>query len=129
MGLFQKKKQPEMNFNTRSEAFNSMLAYLIEDKCLEPMEAARQADEFADIFAKNMGIPTVIEPEKTGVDKYISIAEKIGNYAETHPKAVEIVLGLGTFLAGVFTGKKVEEHTQEPAPQEKKEPINFDEVE
>lgn len=54
---------------------------------------------------------------------------KIGNYAETHPKAVEIVLGLGTFLAGVFTGKKVEEHTQEPAPQEKKEPINFDEVE
>lgn len=44
-----------MNFKTRSEAFNSMLAYLIEDKCLEPMEAARQADEFADIFAKIWG--------------------------------------------------------------------------
>lgn len=55
MGLFQKKRQPEMNFNTRSEAFNSMLAYLIEEKCLEPMEAARQADEFAEIFAKIWG--------------------------------------------------------------------------
>lgn len=130
MGFFQKSKQPELNFKTRSEAFNTMLSYLINDKGLEPMEAARQANEFAEIFATNMGIPNKIEPELKGVDKYISIAEKIGNYADTHPKAVEILLGLGTFLAGVFTGKKVESNSSEAAvsPEPEKQPINFDEI-
>ncbi|WP_300796748.1 hypothetical protein [uncultured Bacteroides sp.] len=128
---YNKKKPIETNFRSREEAFSAMLAYLIEERNMEPMEAARQANEFAEIFSVNMGIPTKLEPEKTGIDKYISIAEKIGNYADTHPKAVEVLLGLGTFLAGVFTGKKVESNnTQEAASvtETPKEPIDFDNV-
>lgn len=130
MGLFQKKKMPEMQFRTRSEAFNAMLAYLVEEKGVEPLDAARQANEFAEIFATNMGIPVNVEPEKKGVDKYISIAEKIGNYAESHPKAVEALLGLGTFFAGVITGKKVEseENRHQPKNEQAKEPIDFDNI-
>lgn len=131
MGIFQKKKMPEMQFRTRSEAFNAMLAYLVEEKGVEPLDAARQANEFAEIFATNMGIPVNIEPEKKGVDKYISIAEKIGNYAESHPKAIEALLGIGTFFAGVFTGKKVESadnDRQHRASEAPKEPIDFDNI-
>lgn len=131
MGIFQKKRMPEMQFRTRSEAFNAMLAYLVEEKGVEPLDAARQANEFAEIFATNMGIPVNVEPEKKGVDKYISIAEKIGNYAEAHPKAIEALLGLGTFVAGVFAGKKVEsaEKDRQQRPSEApKEPIDFDNI-
>lgn len=126
MSIFSKKKQFETQFKTRSEAFNAMLAYLIEDKGIEPLEAARQANEFATLFADNMGIPLKTEPELKGVDKYISIAEKIGNYAQNNPKVVELALGGITFLVGLFTGKKVEEHEQKE--EEKHEPIDFDNV-
>lgn len=127
MSVFNKKKQFDMQFRTRAEAFNSMLAYLIEDESVEPLEAAKQADEFANLFAKNMGIPDKVEPEQKGIDKYISIAEKIGDYAQKNPKVVEIVLGGVTFIAGLLTGKKVEEHHQEqPIPQQ--EPIDFDKI-
>lgn len=126
MSVFSKKKQFDTQFKTRAEAFNAMLAYLIEDKNIEPLEAARQANEFATLFADNMGIPTKIEPELKGVDKYISIAEKIGNYVQNNPKVVELALGGITFIAGLFTGKKVEEHEQKE--EEKKEPIDFDNI-
>ena len=70
------------------------------------MEAAQKANEFADIFAKNMGIPLKIEPEPQGVDKYLSMATKIANYIEEHPKVVEYGVPALTFVAGLFTGKK-----------------------
>lgn len=133
MSVFSKKPQKtisDMQFSSRAEAFNSMLAYLIEDKNMEPMEAARQANEFAEIFATNMGIPLKKEPELKGVDKYISYAEKIGDYAEKHPKVVEIGLGVLTFVAGLVTGKKVEEIKTDNAQdaQTKQEPIDFDKI-
>lgn len=127
MSIFNKKKQFDTQFRTRAEAFNAMLAYLIEDKGVEPLEAARQANEFATLFADNMGIPAKIEPELKGVDKYISIAEKIGDYAQKNPRVVELALGGITFIAGLFTGKKVEEHEQVEEEQ-KKEPIDFDKI-
>lgn len=111
MGIFQNKsdKKIPMDFHSRSEAFTYMLGYLINDKKLDPMEAAKQANEFAEIFATNMGIPNKIEPELRGVDKYISMAEKIGNYLEQHPKVIEYSIPALTFLVGLFTGKKVED--------------------
>lgn len=130
MTFFQQKKTPDLHFTTRAEAFNYMLAYMMEEKKADPLEAAKQANEFAEIFAKNMGIPLKIEPDLKGVDKYISAAEKIGNYIETHPKVVEYGIPAITFIAGLFTGKKVEDyqdrHDQEaPKPQE---PLDFDKI-
>lgn len=126
--MFKKPIPTELNFSTRSEAFNYMLAYLIDKRGVEPLEAAQKANEFAEIFAVNNNIPVTIEPEPKGIDKYLSMAEKIGNYIETHPKVVEYGIPAITFLAGLFTGKKVEEHQQPQMPPQPQESIDFDKI-
>lgn len=98
----------KLDFKTRSEAFVWMLDYQIR-KGIDPMSASEKANEFAEMFAKNMGLPLVLEPELKGVDKYISMAEKIGTYLEKHPKVIEYGIPALTFVAGLFTGKKVED--------------------
>lgn len=52
MGLFDKSTNlpTHISFSTRSEAFTYMLNYLMSEKKMEPMEAAKQANEFAEIF-------------------------------------------------------------------------------
>ena len=100
---------------------------------LDTLEAAQKANEFADIFARNMGIPLKIEPEPQGVDKYLSMATKIANYIEEHPKVVEYGVPALTFVAGLFTGKKVEQvndnmYGQRSAPSQPQEEIDFDKI-
>lgn len=111
MGLFDKNTNipTNLNFNTRAEAFNYMLNYMLNTEKVGPMEAAEKANQFAEIFATNAGLPLTVEPELKGVDKYISMAEKIGTYIEQHPKVVEYGIPALTFIAGLFTGKKVEQ--------------------
>lgn len=129
----QKKTQSELKFTTRAEAFSYMLMYMTEEKHADPLDAAQKANEFADIFASNMGIPIKIEPEQTGVDKYLSMATKIANYIEEHPKVIEYGVPALTFVAGLFTGKKVEQSTDNiynphpPTPQPKID-IDFDKI-
>lgn len=106
---------------------------MTEEKHADPLEAAQKANEFADIFAKNMGIPLKIEPEPQGVDKYLSMATKIANYIEEHPKVVEYGVPALTFVAGLFTGKKVEQandnmYGQRPVPPQPQEEIDFDKI-
>lgn len=119
-----------MKFSTRSEAFSYMLMYMIEEKHADPLEAAQKANEFADIFAQNMGIPLKQEPELKGVDKYLSMATKIANYIEEHPKVVEYGIPAVTFVAGLFTGKKVEQiaDNDEPHSEHQHENIDFDNI-
>lgn len=109
--MFPKKTPPELKFASRADAFSYMLVYMVEEKHADPLEAAKKANEFADIFAQNMGIPLKQEPELKGVDKYLSMATKIANYIEEHPKIVEYGIPAVTFVAGLFTGKKVEQIT------------------
>lgn len=126
MALFGKKEVGRLVFGSRAEAFAYMLAYQIEDKHAEPMEAAQRANEFADIYANNMGLPAKIDPPKDGVEKYIQMAEKIGTYCEQHPRAIEFLTGAVTFATGLFTGKAVEQPAQVTVmPSEK---INFDKI-
>ena len=106
---------------------------MTEEKHAEPLEAAQKANEFADIFARNMGIPLKIEPEPQGVDKYLSMATKIANYIEEHPKVVEYGVPALTFVAGLFTGKKVEQvndnmYGQRSVPSQPQEEIDFDKM-
>lgn len=133
MGLLpQKKTPPEMRFSTRAEAFSYMLVYMTEERNADPLEAAQKANEFADIFAQNMGIPLKQEPELKGVDKYLSMATKIANYIEEHPKLVEYGIPAVTFVAGLFTGKKVEQAVDNNAPpaqpQQPPQKIDFENI-
>lgn len=126
--LFSKKESPTLRFTSRAEAFAYMLAYQMEEKKADPMEAAKKANEFADIFATNMGIPTKTEPPAEGVEKYIKMAEKIGDYCDQHPRAIEFLTGAVTFAAGLFSGKAV---SGQPSVQESvipSEKIDFNQL-
>lgn len=126
MALFGKRDVGRLVFGSRAEAFAYMLTYQVEEKHAEPMEAAQKANEFADIYASNMGLPAKIELPKDGVEKYIQMAEKIGSYCEQHPRAIEFLTGAVTFAAGLFTGKTVEQTSQVTViPSEK---IDFSEI-
>lgn len=112
----------DMQFTTRAEAFAYMLKYQLEEKRAEPMVAAEKANEFADIFAKNLGVPDV--PVK-GVDKYMQMANKVVCYCEEHPKILEYAAGAATFLVGAIVGKKSEQNDEMPPQQS----IDFDKIE
>ena len=126
--MFTKKEEARtMTFSTRAEAFAYMLSYQLNEKKEDPMEAAKNANEFADIFAKNMGIPTTVEPPPQGVDKVIKNVDKVMCYCEEHPKVVDYLVGAVTFAAGLITQKKVDNDAP-PPPQPQQEPINFENI-
>lgn len=122
--MFGKKEKIEVKFASRSDAFAYMLAYLIE-RGSEPMEAAEKADSFASIFAKNMGLPEKIEPPKDGVEKYLHSIDKVVTYCDQHPKAIDMITGVATFIVGAVAGKKADSNTKEIPNIE---PIDFDNI-
>lgn len=124
-----KKKSFETNFRTRDEAFSAMLAYLIEEEKMKPLDAAKQANEFAEIFAANMGIPTKVEPERKGYDKVMYYMKETTNFVKENPQVMEYLIPAVTFIAGLFTGKKEEKQTNtQQAQTPPQEPIDFDNV-
>lgn len=128
MGIFDNKKPVEVpqSFASRADAFNYMLRYQIEDKKEEPLDAAKKANEFAEIFATNMGIPLVVELPKQGIDKYISMADKLASWIERNPKVVEYGVPAITGVVGLFVGKKIEQ--SEENHEIKQEEIDFDKI-
>lgn len=110
-------------FSTRGEAFAYMLQRQLQDG-VEAMTAAKNADEFADIFAKNMQLPEKIEPQPKGVDKVLMSIDKISVWVDQHPKVVEMIIPTVTFVAGLFTAKTAS--AAPPPPQN--EPIDFENV-
>lgn len=96
---------------TRADAFAYMLTVRM-DSGDDAMEAARKANEFADIFARNMGLPDKPQPE--GVDKYIDMADKVVKYCSDNPQVLDIVGGAFSALLGVFAAKKAAEPTALP---------------
>lgn len=132
MGIFSKKEAVKIDFSTRSEAFGYMFSYMIEEKKLDHFEAAKKANEFAEIFASNMGVPLKPEEKLEGVDKYLSIAEKIGNYLDTHPKIIDYGIPVATFIAGLITERKIDTsggvNHQNINNEIDREPIDFDKI-
>lgn len=124
-----RKKIIETNFRSRSEAFNSMLAYLIEEKKMDPMQAAKEANEFAEIFAVNMGLPTKVDPERKGYDKVMYYVKETVTMVKENPEIVNYLIPAVTFVAGLFTGKKTEQAQENHEEQQVvNEPIDFDNV-
>lgn len=111
MGIFGKEREELPKMATRADAFAYMLTVRM-DSGDDAMEAARKANEFADIFARNMGLPDKPQPE--GVDKYIDMADKVVKYCSDHPQVLDIVGGAFSALLGVFAAKKAAEPTALP---------------
>lgn len=118
MPIFGSKEKLDLRFASRAEAFAFMLAFQME-KVKDPMEAAKLADEFADIYANNMGLPNRKEPPPEGVDKYLVSIDKVVAYCEGHPKVLDFVTGAVTFAAGTIFGKKIESES---------EPVKFEKI-
>lgn len=106
-----------------------MLAYLIEEKKMDPMQAAKEANEFAEILAVNMGLPTKVDPERKGYDKVMYYVKETVTMVKENPEIVNYLIPAVTFVAGLFTGKKTEQvqesHEEQPVVNE---PIDFDNV-
>lgn len=117
MSIFGKDEKLDLRFASRAEAFAFMLAFQM-DKVKDPMTAAKLADEFADLYASNMGLPNRKEPPLEGVDRYLVSIDKVVAYCEGHPKVLDFVTGAVTFAAGTFFGKKIESDS-EPVKIEK----------
>lgn len=124
--FFYKKSTESIKFSTRAEAFAYMLAYQIE-RHADPMEAAKRAGEFAEIYASNMGLPDKMVPPPEGVDKYLQQIDKISCYCEQHPKTVDVLIGAASFLGGLVTARAVTPSSPPPPPIPS-EPIDFDNV-
>ena len=124
--MWGKEKQEQLpTFGTRGEAF----AYMLQQQLsagVEAMAAAKKADEFAEIFAKNMQLPEKVEPQPKGLDKVLMSIDKVSVWVDQHPKVAEMIVPTVTFIAGLFTAKATA-----PAPtppQQTNEPIDFDKL-
>lgn len=126
MGWFTATPAAPPQFQSRAEAFAYMLAQRMSQGG-DPMEAAREAGEFADIYATNMGLPATPVKPAEGIDKYLADIDKITAYCDQHPKMVDLLLGAVSFVGGVLTAKKLDNPPSAPAPP--KPPIDFDSVE
>ena len=120
-----KATEQQMKFTTRAEAFAYMLKWQLEEKKADPMEAAEKANQFAEIFAVNTGVPGKSEPEPKGIDKYMQMADKVVCYCDDHPRLVEYVTGAATFLVGLIAGKKIDNNSEPPPPVE---PVDFNKI-
>lgn len=124
MSIFGKDTKTELPpLKTRADAFAYMLALRL-DAGADPMDAAKAANEFASIFADNMGLPNQPQPE--GVEKYLQMAEKAANFCDEHPKVVEFVTGALTAAVGIFAGNKIAKDDRPSAPPPP--PINMEEL-
>lgn len=126
--MFNSKKSIDaasLHFTTRSEAFVYMMSRL-SDQGVEPMAAAEQAGRFAQIYGDNLGLPVRTEPPQEGIDKYLAQLDKLTNYCEQHPKAIELLVGAASFLSGLVVAGKV----QQPPPSHpsRKEEIDFESI-
>jgi hypothetical protein len=117
----------DMQFSTRAEAFAYMLKWQLEERKADPMEAAEKANQFADIFSANVGVPAKAEPEPKGIEKYMQMADKVVCYCEEHPRIVEYIAGAATFFAGLVVGNKGQQAPPPPS-QIQQEPIDFENV-
>ena len=123
--MWGKEKQERVpEFRTRAEAFAYMLQAQLTDG-VEAMAAAKKADEFAELFARNMQLPEREEPQPKGLDKVLTSIDKVSVWIDAHPKVVEMIVPTVTFIAGLFTAKAA---TPAPPPPPPNDPINFDEV-
>lgn len=108
MGLFSNKQAeipPLPQFRDRGEAFSYMLSSRIAQG-VEPLQAAKDADEFANIYALNAGLPEKQVPPPEGIDKYIDGFNKCCRCIEEHPRLVELAIPVLSFIAGIFVKKE-----------------------
>jgi hypothetical protein len=99
--MFTKKIIP--TFNYRSEAFDYRFSELIL-KGKDAMESARDANEFADIIAKNKNLPDAPPKPMNGIDKGLMYLKQISVVKKENPEVWELLTSVAGGILGGFSG-------------------------
>lgn len=122
--MFKNKEERKLPcFTTRSEAFDYLFTELVEDG-VEIENAAERANAFADVVARNKGLPDLPEKQKSAIEKGVGYIQQILVIKKKHPEIWELVAGLAGGVIGAFAGVKATD-TSEAIP----EPLDFDNME
>lgn len=114
--MFNRNNKPVPTFASRAEAFDYMFAEMC-DRGADLADAAKRADEFADIIAKNRALPAAPEKQKNVVEKCVVFLQQVSVIKKEHPEVWNLAAGALGGLIGAFAGSKAtEEEHQEDAP-------------
>lgn len=117
----QKKSVPD--FSSRSQAFDYMFSYLAEQG-EDLMTAARKADDFASVVARNKGIPDECPKPQTMMDKVVGYGKQIVTIKKEYPEVWDLAVGAIGGVIGAFVGVKA---TDAPgANDDQPKEIDFD---
>lgn len=109
------------SFKCKAEAFDYMFATLCEQG-VDLMDAAKKAEAFADIVAKNRALP---DAPKTFVAQCMDTLKQVAEIKKEHPEAWNLVSGLVGGVFGALAGSKASDSSDdEPLA----EPIDFDKL-
>ena len=117
MKLFDKQTKPIPSFAYRSEAFDYYFAKLIEEG-KDEMNAAEQADKFANIVATNKRLPDSPPPPMNTIEKGVFYAKQIVAIKQDNPELWDLATSVLGGIIGGFAGGTTAVAIQEP-PTEK----------
>lgn len=118
-----KKQVP--TFRSRAEAFDYMFAEMC-DRGAELSDAAKRADEFADIIAKNRALPDAPEKPKNMIETCVTYLQQITVIKRDHPEVWSLAAGALGGIIGAFAGTKTNVNEEEEPPPP---PPDFDTIE
>lgn len=116
MGLFDRNIKTVPLFNSRSEAFDYLLASLVADG-VPIEEAANRANTFAEVVAKNKKLPNVPERPKTTIEQGITVIQQVASVKRDYPEVWNLVTGALGGLIGGFAGATISENNEEQRDQ------------
>ena len=103
MGFSFGKPKEMPTFGSKSEAFDYMFTDLVE-RGRDMMDAAEQAERFAEIVAKNKKLPDVPPKELNGLEKGIGYMKQLAALKKENPEIWDMVTGALSGVIGGFSG-------------------------
>ena len=105
-------------FKSRAEAFDYMFTTLCTNG-EDMMEAAKKAEQFAEIIGKNRELPQV--PKKF-LEQCMDFMKQVSEVKRDYPEMWDIAGGILGGVVGLFAGAK----TAEAVDERPAEPLDFD---
>lgn len=125
--MFNKKEREVPTFSSRAEAFDYMFSEMC-DRGADLHDAAKRADEFANIIAKNRALPDAPEKQKNAIEKCVVYLQQISVIKKEHPEVWNLASGALGGLIGAFVGSKSAQ-SEENGPSDIPPPPDFDNLE
>lgn len=90
------------------------------------MQAAKKADDFAGVVARNKGIPDECPKPQSAMEKIVGYGKQIVTIKKDYPEVWDLAVGAIGGLVGAFVGVKA---TDAPAAEDETKDIDFNSLE